>query len=45
MGEGTGDTRRFRCARRRGVLLPVGTQIDVKINQKVQGGVTVLGKW
>ncbi|RYY99271.1 MAG: phosphatidylserine decarboxylase family protein [Chitinophagaceae bacterium] len=27
------------------LLLPVGTQIDVAINQKVQGGVTVLGKW
>jgi phosphatidylserine decarboxylase len=27
------------------LLLPAGTQIDVKINQKVQGGVTVLGKW
>lgn len=27
------------------LLLPIGTQIDVKINQKVKGGVTVLGKW
>jgi phosphatidylserine decarboxylase len=27
------------------LLLPVGTQLDVKINQKVKGGVTVLGKW
>ena len=27
------------------LLLPVGTQIDVKINQKVKGGVTVLGRW
>jgi phosphatidylserine decarboxylase len=27
------------------LLLPLGTQIDVKINQKVKGGVTVLGKW
>jgi phosphatidylserine decarboxylase len=27
------------------LLLPLDTQIDVKINQKVKGGVTVLGKW
>ncbi len=27
------------------LLLPLGTKIDVKINQKVKGGVTVLGKW
>lgn len=27
------------------LLLPLNTQIDVKINQKVKGGVTVLGKW
>ncbi|MEI6947995.1 phosphatidylserine decarboxylase family protein [Paraflavisolibacter sp. H34] len=27
------------------LLLPVDTQIDVQINQKVQGGVTVLGRW
>lgn len=27
------------------LLLPVGTTIDVKINQKVKGGVTVLAKW
>jgi phosphatidylserine decarboxylase len=27
------------------LILPLGTQIDVKINQKVKGGVTVLGKW
>jgi phosphatidylserine decarboxylase len=27
------------------LLLPVGTQIDVKINDKVKGGVTVLGRW
>ncbi|RYZ19896.1 MAG: phosphatidylserine decarboxylase family protein [Chitinophagaceae bacterium] len=27
------------------LLLPIGTQLDVKINQKVKGGVTVLGKW
>jgi phosphatidylserine decarboxylase len=27
------------------LLLPVGTQVDVKINQKVKGGVTILGKW
>lgn len=27
------------------LLLPVGTEIDVKINQKVKGGVTVLAKW
>src|SRR5688572_287975 len=27
------------------LLLPLDTKIDVKINQKVQGGVTVLGKW
>lgn len=27
------------------LLLPIGTQVDVKINQKVKGGVTVLGKW
>jgi len=27
------------------LLLPIDTQIDVKINQKVKGGVTVLGRW
>jgi phosphatidylserine decarboxylase len=27
------------------LLLPLGTQIDVTINQKVKGGVTILGKW
>ncbi|MDB5253311.1 MAG: phosphatidylserine decarboxylase [Flaviaesturariibacter sp.] len=27
------------------LLLPVGTGLDVKINQKVKGGVTVLCKW
>ena len=27
------------------LLLPLDAQIDVKINQKVRGGVTVLGKW
>jgi len=27
------------------VLLPVGTTIDVKLNQKVKGGVTVLASW
>lgn len=27
------------------LLLPLGTQVDVKINQKVKGGVTILGKW
>lgn len=27
------------------VLLPVGTKINVQLNQKVQGGVTVLGYW
>lgn len=27
------------------LLLPLDTQLDVKINQKVKGGVTVLGKW
>lgn len=27
------------------LLLPLGTQIDVTLNQKVKGGVTVLGKW
>lgn len=27
------------------LLLPIGTKIDVKINEKVKGGVTVLGKW
>jgi phosphatidylserine decarboxylase len=27
------------------LLLPIGTEVDVKINQKVKGGVTVLGKW
>lgn len=27
------------------LLLPLDTQIDVKINQKVKGGVTVLGRW
>jgi phosphatidylserine decarboxylase len=27
------------------LLLPVGTEIDVKLNQKVKGGVTILGRW
>ncbi len=27
------------------LLLPLGTQIDVRLNQKVKGGVTILGKW
>jgi phosphatidylserine decarboxylase len=27
------------------LLLPVGTEIDVNINDKVKGGVTVLGRW
>lgn len=27
------------------LLLPIGTQIDVRINEKVKGGVTILGKW
>jgi phosphatidylserine decarboxylase len=27
------------------LILPLDTKIDVKINQKVRGGVTVLGKW
>lgn len=27
------------------LLLPIGTTIEVKMNQKVKGGVTVLGKW
>ena len=27
------------------LLLPLNAQIDVKINQKVKGGVTILGKW
>jgi phosphatidylserine decarboxylase len=27
------------------LLLPLDAQIDVKINQKVKGGVTVLGRW
>jgi phosphatidylserine decarboxylase len=27
------------------LLLPLDAQVDVKINQKVKGGVTVLGKW
>jgi phosphatidylserine decarboxylase len=27
------------------LLLPLDTTIDVKINQKVKGGVTILGKW
>ena len=27
------------------LLLPIDTQVDVKINQKVKGGVTVLGRW
>jgi len=27
------------------VLLPLGTQVDVKLNQAVKGGVTVLAKW
>lgn len=27
------------------LLVPVDTKIEVKINQKVKGGVTVLGKW
>lgn len=27
------------------LLLPLDTKIEVKINQKVKGGVTVIGKW
>ena len=27
------------------LLLPLDAQVDVKINQKVKGGVTILGKW
>ncbi|GAC1418614.1 MAG: phosphatidylserine decarboxylase family protein [Flavisolibacter sp.] len=27
------------------LLLPIGTKLEVKINQKVKGGVTVIGKW
>jgi len=27
------------------LLLPLDTKIEVKINQKVRGGVTILGKW
>lgn len=27
------------------LLLPLGTKVEVTINQKVKGGVTVLGKW
>ncbi len=27
------------------LLLPLNAEIDVKINQKVKGGVTILGKW
>lgn len=27
------------------LLLPIDTKIDVKINEKVKGGVTVLGRW
>ena len=27
------------------LLLPIDTKIEVKLNQKVRGGVTVLGKW
>lgn len=27
------------------LLLPLGTHVEVKLNQKVKGGVTVLGKW
>jgi phosphatidylserine decarboxylase len=27
------------------LLLPVGTKLEVKLNQVVQGGVTVIGRW
>jgi phosphatidylserine decarboxylase len=27
------------------LLLPPGTKVEVKLNQKVRGGVTVLGRW
>jgi phosphatidylserine decarboxylase len=27
------------------LLLPLDAHIEVKLNQKVKGGVTVLGKW
>ena len=27
------------------LLLPLDTKLDVKLNQKVKGGVTILGKW
>jgi phosphatidylserine decarboxylase len=27
------------------LILPLDTKVEVKINQKVKGGVTVLGRW
>ena len=27
------------------LLLPLDTKVEVKINQKVRGGVTILGRW
>jgi phosphatidylserine decarboxylase len=27
------------------VLLPVGTKVNVKLNEMVEGGVTVLAEW
>ncbi|HEX2534801.1 MAG TPA: phosphatidylserine decarboxylase family protein [Chitinophagaceae bacterium] len=27
------------------LLLPLGTEVEVKLNQKVKGGVTILGRW
>jgi phosphatidylserine decarboxylase len=43
--EQAGEMGFIKFGSRVDLLLPLGTQIDVKINQKVKGGVTVLGKW
>lgn len=43
--EQSGEMGFIKFGSRVDLLLPLDTQIDVKINQKVKGGVTILGKW
>ena len=40
-----GDMGFIKFGSRVDLLLPLDTQIEVRINQKVKGGVTVLGRW
>lgn len=41
----TGEYGFIKFGSRVDILLPLGTKINVQLNQVVQGGVTVLGKW